>query len=285
VRKIFQKQNLESQISKNGYVVLDVFSEKEIQIFTTLFNEFSEEIIEDFHSSHFSDKRNYKRKVNIEINQILKQKTSEILKSYEPIFSNFMVKRVSATNSMPLHADWTYVDESSLRSISCWIPLVDTTKENGALGVIPYSHLFKPNFRGPRIPSPFHDNNEFIIQKYGKLIPMKKGQCIFYDHRLLHFSPPNNSNKTRPAINVVFTPPEASIYHFLQTESSDETLKFTVSNLAFFTEYEHYKLPELYKDCKVIKQYIQNFSRKEIDTILKKNESIWQKIKGLFAGV
>jgi hypothetical protein len=284
VRKIFQNQNLENKISKNGYVVLDVFSEKEIQIFTTLFNEFSEEITEDFHSSHFSDKRSYKRKVNIEINQILKQKTSEILEKYEPIFSNFMVKKASSTNSMPLHADWTYVDESSFRSISCWIPLVDTTKENGTLGVIPYSHLFKTNFRGPRIPSPFHDNNEFIIQKYGKLIPMKKGQCIFYDHRLLHFSPPNNSDTIRPAINVVFTPLEASIYHFLQTESA-KTLKYTVSDLAFFTEYEHFKIPELFNDCKVIEQSIQNFSRKEIDTILKKNDSIWQKIKGLFVGV
>lgn len=285
MRKIFQNQNLENKISKNGYVVLDVFSEKEIQIFTTLFNEFSEEITEDFHSSHFSDKRSYKRKVNIEINQILKQKTSEILEKYEPIFSNFMVKRASATNSMPLHADWTYVDESSFRSISCWIPLIDTTEENGALGVIPYSHLFKSNFRGPHIPSPFHDNNEFIIQTYGKLIPMKKGQCIFYDHRLLHFSPANNTDKIRPAINVVFTPQEASIYHFLQTESSAETLKYTVSDLAFFTEYEHYKLPELFNDCKVIQQFIQNFSRKEMDTILKKNDSIWQKIKGLFVGV
>jgi len=269
----------------NGFVVLDVFTEKEIQFFMTLFNEFSEEITEDFHSSHFSDKRTYKRKVNSEINQIFKQKTDEILEKYEPIFSNFMVKKASSTYSMPLHADWTYVDESLYRSISCWIPLVDTTKENGALGVIPYSHLFKTNFRGPRIPSPFHDNNEFIIQKYGKVIPMKKGQCIFYDHRLLHFSQPNNSDKIRPAINIVFTPKEANIYHFLQTETSSETLKFTVSDLAFFTEYEHFKLPELYKDCKVIEQSIQNFSREEVENVLRKDKSIWQRIKGLFVGV
>jgi len=272
-------------MSTNGFVVLDVFTEKEIQFLMTLFNEFSEEITEDFHSSHFSDKRTYKRKVNSEINQIFKQKTDEILEKYEPIFSNFMVKKASSTNSMPLHADWTYVDESLYRSISCWIPLVDTTKENGALGVIPYSHLFKTNFRGPRIPSPFHDNNEFIIQKYGKVIPMKKGQCIFYDHRLLHFSQPNNSDKIRPAINIVFTPKEANIYHFLQTETSSETLKFTVSDLAFFTEYEHFKLPELYKDCKVIEQSIQNFSREEVENVLRKDKSIWQRIKGLFVGV
>ena len=45
------------------------------------------------------------------------------------------------------------------------------------------------------------------------------------------------------------------------------------------------KLPELYKDCKVIEQSIQNFSREEVENVLRKDKSIWQRIKGLFVGV
>ena len=282
VRRIFQNNKLEQEITQNGFVVIDLFSDDEIQSLTSLFNQYSFEITEDFHSTHFSNKRAYKKEVNAVINRVIEQKTIHLFEMYQPIFSNFMVKNPSSKSIMPLHADWTYVDENTFRSFACWIPLVDTTFENGALGIVPNSHLFPINWRGPRIPSPFHAFNEYIIQNYGKVIPMKKGQCVVYDHRLLHFSPPNLSSLVRPAINVVFTPKEASIYHYMQTENAKETFKFEISNFGFFTEYEHFEFPDN-KNFNTIHQEITPFSKGEIDRIFLKKRGLWKSIKRLFA--
>lgn len=282
MRPIFIDPKLEQEITEKGYVVLDLFRLDEMNRLYSLFEQFSHEIKEDFHSTHFSDKRAYKRKINSEINNLLEKKTATLLSAYQPIFSNFMVKKPSASNEMPLHADWTYVDENAFRSIACWIPLIETNEMNGTLGVIPFSHLFSTNWRGPKIPSPFHLNNTYIIESYGQLIPFKLGQCVFYDHRLLHYSPANKSDQIRPAINVVFTPKEASVFHYIQNDKPTEITQYEVTDFAFFTEYEHFEQPDFGKKTSILQQNSSTFEKKEIDRLLKNPHSFWKRIMRFF---
>ncbi len=279
MRPIFIDPKLEKDISEKGYVVIDLFSSDELKSLHLLFEQFSNEIKEDFHSTHFSDKRAYKRKINSEINKLLEKKTATLLSAYQPIFSNFMVKKPSASNEMPLHADWTYVDESAFRSIACWIPLIETNEMNGTLGLIPFSHRFITNWRGPKIPSPFHPLNAYILESYGQLIPFKLGQCVFYDHRLLHYSPANKSTQIRPAINVVFTPKEASVFHYIQNQKASEITRFEVSDFAFFTEYEHFEQPDFGKNPTLLQQTIEAFNKEEIDRVLQFQHSFWSRFK------
>jgi hypothetical protein len=81
---------------------------------------------------------------------------------------------------------------------------------------------------------------------------MKAGDAIIYDHRLIHGSPPNLSNKVRLAINMVYIAKESMPVHYVFKNS--EVKMFEV-NKDFFhscmtcneTEMTNYNVREFIK--------------------------------------
>lgn len=102
-----------------------------------------------FHTTHFATDKAFKKKVHDNITAVLEPAVRPFLPNYAAAFGNFMVKEPGGNNPMPLHADWTYVDESQATSLAIWLPLVDTNPENGQLGVIPFSQHLSHDIRGP----------------------------------------------------------------------------------------------------------------------------------------
>lgn len=267
-RVIFQSEDMETTFQKFGFVKVPLLSQEEVnqlRDFYTANNVLSKE---GFQSTHFSKDRVYKRAVQNKIQDIFEDKLNALLHDYKFIFGNFMIKNVGADSRMPIHADWTYVNEPQFQSLGVWCSLVDTNRENGMLGVVPYSQNLDMNFRGPKIPSPFEKYDQYIIERYGKLIPTKAGEIIIYDHRLLHFSPPNLSNELRVAINIVVVPQEAEVYHYTILDKPTTVNKFIVSNQKFFVEYDHFEKPDLGKVDQVFPLEVPALPKKHIDQVL-----------------
>jgi hypothetical protein len=271
---IFRNQALNESFSREGYVVLDVFTDDQMQDFQKYFGSFHADISGHFHSSHFSDNLDYKKAVNRYFNEIAKEALIPLLLEYQAVFSNFMVKDSHPESTMSLHADWTYVDEENFTSLACWFPLISTNEKNGCLGVIPKSHKLPINFRGPKIPSPFHAENEKIIRHFGQLLHMKAGQVIIYDHRLLHYSPANLSGQVRPAINIVLLPKNVEVFHYLKQTSSDKkTIKYSVEDTDFYMHYTHFKTPEKINKTEFLDQIVQPISFEKVQDILNEKRS------------
>jgi hypothetical protein len=243
----------------------------EVNELTTFYNNNKKLGSTNFHSTHFSKDRLFKRNVHEKIISVFEKPLKNILINYNLTFANFMVKELGENSVMPLHADWTYVDEAAFQSLGIWCPLTDTNEKNGMLGVVPCSHNFKPNKRGPKIPSPFHDFNQYIIDNYGKLLPVKAGEVVIYDHRTLHFSPPNLSNNTRIAINIVATPAEATLLHFANFGSLNEIECFQPKDSNFYVEYDHFEKPDQSENSVLLKQDVLLFTKGEVDAIFKQN--------------
>ncbi|CAK9249854.1 unnamed protein product [Sphagnum jensenii] len=155
-----------------------------------------------------------------------------------------MIKPGMNDFAMPLHADWTYVDEDQFRSVAVWIPLIDTNEENGCLGVIEGSHKISEKVRGPNMQQNSYTKDKDWVKKYGKLLPTKAGHAIIFDHALMHFSPPNKFDTIRPALNLSIVPEEAEIYHYCIPEGEKEIEVYKVEDPEFFLKYSHYKRPE-----------------------------------------
>ena len=162
-----------------------------------------------------------------EINQFLINELEDNVKgyfeNYHLILGNYLVKKPQENTFIPIHQDWSFVDESKYYSLSIWCPLVDVDESNGCLQVVPSSHRLSKNIRpAPKYPDSFQNVREYLPD-YLISLPLKAGEAICYDHALLHASPINKSNHFRPAITLGLTHQNAQLcHHFARETSNDE---------------------------------------------------------------
>jgi ectoine hydroxylase-related dioxygenase (phytanoyl-CoA dioxygenase family) len=284
----FTNVELQSVFSEKGYVILPhLLSKNDLDILTMASKRFENEMKEPFHTSHFSSDIHYKASTQTTIVETVFPKIKHYLNDYIPVFANFMVKKANGNNFLQMHADWTYVDEDKYRSISVWIPFVDTNKRNGCLGVIEGSHKFMNKIRGPRIQQNNYERDRIWVKKYGKLLPVNAGDAIVFDHALLHFSPQNETNQFRPALNLSLTPRSADLIHFCVPEGAVEIEKYGVKDLAFFLHYDNWQRPRLGKAIETIPinsiQFIDSHMENYGANYLTKKEQLVSFIRELFS--
>lgn len=242
---MLKDKKLDTILQRDGYILGNFIPSDVLNSLISFYQNNQPNNPDPFHTTHFSKDSSYKKKINDGLIKILQPVWDLLLENSTPIFANFMIKAGDGNNAMPLHADWTYVDEPNYQSIAMWIPLVDTSTENGCLGVIPHSQHLSKHIRGPRITQILPPYDTMLIKKRGKLLPLKKGQAIIYNHRLLHYSSSNNSGYIRPAINISIVPTGIKIFHFTIPEGYKQIHKYAVDDYNFFIHYNNFQLPTL----------------------------------------
>ncbi len=241
---IFKNEEWNSFFNEQGYVVVDFLPAETVKALTAFYNAHPNPFKAEFHTTHFATDKEYKKAAHDTIVELMAPFAKKVLPGHKPVFGNFMVKEAGGNNAMPMHADWAYVDEPENTSVAIWVPLVDTIVENGCLGVIPYSQHISFKIRGPRIQQWQYPVNERLIKEMGKLLPLKAGQAVIYNHRLLHFSPPNNSNSIRVAINLSLVPEGVQMVHYTIPEGSEAVQKYNVDSSDFFIYYDNFQIPQ-----------------------------------------
>ena len=150
------------------------------------------------------------------------------------IFSNFLVKRNGEDSESNPHQDLTIVDENKYLSYSVWVALEDVDVSNGAMRVLPRSHLFDFSLR-PN-PNYYWKYNAVMdeIKKDMTDCPAKKGEALIFAHSLIHGSHKNLSGRHRLACVVSLHPREAELYNFfLDAPESKYVKKYKMSVDAF----------------------------------------------------
>jgi len=242
-QKVLNNFPANSQLMNEGYTVVNFAEETDIDELYRFYEQHPYPTQSPFHTTHFSTDTAYKTSMHQYIVSFLQKALQNQFVNHVPVFANFMVKEGGGGNPMPLHADWTYVEEDVSQSFAVWIPLIDTDVQNGCIGVIPFSCQLSHKIRGPRILQWEAPIGDLLIEKMGKLIPMKKGQALIYNHRTLHYSPPNNSQKIRPAINISLVPQNEPVIHYTIPEGENKILKFIVDDETFFLYYNNFQMP------------------------------------------
>ncbi len=173
-------------------------------------------------------------------------------------YGSFIIKYPNNNLVVKPHQDGTFIDdELSNNSFTCWIPLVDVDINNGCIGLIKGSNKILTNIRP--LPSPYVyrplDKFAASLLPYFELIPMKAGECLIFDNKTFHISPPNLSNKIRPAISMWFTQKNAQLIHYyLKPSTTDKVLKYKIDT-QFFIKYDNQKLARMYENGNLIEDY------------------------------
>ena len=117
----------------------------------------------------------------------------------------------SDQHDLPLHQDWSFVDERAARSISMWIPLQAVDAGNGCMTVVPGSHRHAQPPRAIGSGFRYRDLEPTLRAHHLVDLPMASGEAVFFDHRLIHGSRSNAGPATRLAVGAVLLPESAPL--------------------------------------------------------------------------
>ena len=259
VNTIFKNSDFATRFQEDGYILFPFFCAEEIHQLKNIYDgiHHNEELI--FESTSFIEDSSLKEVVNNQVEFIFKSKIEELFKDYKTLGTSFLTKRAGNNTNMPIHQDWTVVDEDDYSSVTCWIPLIDTTVHNGAMQVIDGSHLFSKALRGPSLPIPFEDIN---LAPYLKTIPLKAGEAIIFNHALIHASHANVSDKERVAVTFGLTHKEAQLLMYYS--KNDKVEKWEMPD-NMFIEYPKIRFaPNIGKLKEVLDYKLQKLSLQEV---------------------
>jgi hypothetical protein len=218
---IFTDPKNETTFRQDGYIVLEQFKPADIQALLAIFSEFEPEHELDAIATVLLSDKDMLRTIHQRVAPIFERCLYPVLNRYKFILGNFVAKRAaSAYGKFPLHQDSTFVEEDEHIGITIWCPLIDVDKHNGCLGVVPGSHRLNNYYRAPCI-LPYPHLLSAIELDYMHYIPMRVGQVMLMDNRVIHGSPSNLSSTMRPVAAGVAIPEAAPLLCCYRDEQSD----------------------------------------------------------------
>ena len=205
------------QFNQKGYVFpLDVFSETEIAIHRAYFDQLIEQQINEGKDAYSINGWHSKQP---EIYDLVTD--SRILDYLEDLLgpdlicwgTHYFCKLPGDTKQVSWHQDASYWPITPSKTVTVWLAIDDADTENGAMKVIPKSHL-----HGQIIFEHSRKEEQNVLgqtvknaEDYG-LAPVdfeiKAGQISLHSDLLLHGSAPNQSDRRRCGLTMRFVPPE-----------------------------------------------------------------------------
>jgi ectoine hydroxylase-related dioxygenase (phytanoyl-CoA dioxygenase family) len=223
---------------RDGYAVMDGLDEGLLAELLRVAEELYSDRAEGFHSSLQSTDVEYRRQVFDTVTPLLEQVAERVFDRYEPFAASLTVKFPGESSELGCHQDWSMVDEFRFRTLNLWIPLVPTTIDNGALRVLPGSHLLLDHLRcSPMNPPRFVSEGTDLPVEQLVPLPLQLGQAVAFDLGVLHGSGPNLTDQWRPAITVAYKPVEAPLLHHFLPSPESETVEVYEVDAAFYTEF------------------------------------------------
>ncbi len=242
--RTFKANALEGQFREHGYVVVDLLDPAACADLRSAYDDLEHgeqwngEFAKGFHTTMYDDRVEYRRQVFSLIDGALSSALEPLLEDHRICLANFTVK-LPGGEPVPGHLDWSFVDETRASSATVWCALEDVAEEEGALTVLHGSHRNVDFIR----PVNVRDYDRHTSVASGDLleVPVRAGQAVIMDNRMVHGSLPNRSGRTRVAASAVVAPRVAPLHHYWMDDDG-ELVRFVIDP-DFFIDYEIGKDP------------------------------------------
>ena len=286
MRNIFHNSEHQIKFQKDGAIILDFLEGQEIEEMKELVSKLAASAQDtgfnkdsSYKLSFFRDSPDYRKKVFNEVGDFFQLKVDRIIKGFKPLIINVFDKE-PGKGEVPVHQNWTFVDESEFFSISVWIPLIDATRKNGTLEVVKGSHGVLTPYRSPTIPWVFQDLFQPLRDKYLEPLEVKLGQCGVIDDSILHWSSDNDSDQVRTAIQLIMIPEEAkAIHYYWDKEQKPNQLEIFEVSPEFYTSFEMHQKPAGVPSLGFVNFTYQNLTEQQlVEIIATNNPEILEKI-------
>lgn len=285
MKSIFKDPVLAETFEREGYVLLDLLDQAAVDRIGEVLNQNAFPFENTFYSSSFISDKRQKQMISQQLEAIIDPLMIPHLITHKKLGAVFLIKPPGPSSVMPIHQDWTVVDETQYDAITVWIPLQDTNVGNGCIRVLPGSHRLSMALRAPTLQNPLQD----ILPEAEKMmqpLPMKAGQAFIFSHALLHASFPNLSTEPRIAVAYGVVHQEAQLMYYFR-EQAGEPLELLGVPEDFFLNYPapgqrpegavRIKVLENYRETTISLAHFRHYYG-----IKEKKPGLWQRIRQLF---
>ena len=286
MQRVFKDPKLQIQLENDGFLTVPFLSPDEVNDLRVAHERLHVYGGQGTHVSMFVPDYAYRKSVDEVIKQAFARSCNALFDDHKMLYANFMMKEPDEHSEFPVHQDWTYVDESKWRSIAVWCPLQDCDEQNGTLQMLKGSHKFITAPRGPFVDWAYQGLEEEIKQKYLTNVPLKAGEAVIWEHRVVHYSPPNVGKETRLAATVILTPNKAKTYHYLhRNEQPTNQLDRLTTDTDFYLRYKIGELPDNFADtAEAVKIGMEKLNAQQLAELYKKHNqtSVLDRILSFF---
>lgn len=236
---IFIDPGLQKQFEQDGFVKIKLLPNETLALLNEKCSGYFPEDSEYFFSSSYLNDFEKKEKISNEIVHLISPSLASYFVNYRSIGAAFLIKGKGAKSEMPMHQDWSIVEESIYFALNVWIPLVPTDETNGTLEVMKGSHNWINAKRAPTLPFPFEGHQEKIKQHLS-IINTEPGEVVVLNQALIHYSKPNLSGKIRPAITLGVVSKQADLGLFYWDKENPNQLEKFEQEDDFLLKFENF---------------------------------------------
>lgn len=214
MRPLLRDPALQQQFERDGFVTVRLLSLGQVQSLLALY---SRTVRETEVSGLYESSRKNPYALNRLINEAIREQVGAVA---EDIFlpckiygGTFMVKSHLDSEMLPLHQDWSVVEEDRYATLFVWCSLVDVSPRNGGIFALPGSHRWFGSLRSGSYPSNRHILPERLHRNV-RDVPLLAGEAILYSDALFHGSHANNGDADRIVVTARVTEEAAPLVYF-----------------------------------------------------------------------
>ena len=214
MKPLLKDPSLQADFERDGFVVVRLFTSEQTSLLLDLYRRY---IQEDKVSGLYESSRHNNYQVNRSINEAVREQVAlagqDLFLPSKIYGGSFMVKSHAESEVLPLHQDWSVLEEQKYSTLFVWCPLMDVSVVNGCLFVLPGSHVYFQSLRSGSYPS-----DRFILppdlHRHTQDIPLRAGEAVLYSDQVFHGSYANNGSGDRVVVTARVMEQEADLVYF-----------------------------------------------------------------------
>lgn len=209
---VIKDESIKQAIERDGYKVVQLMDQPLIEELTAIYHKYHDRDPGNggmFYSLYSQDIE-YRKNVNREVLEALEPTFKKLFKDYRAVLGSFIIKHQGPKSEFNLHQDSTGLNEWKYSPLSFWMPLQETTVENGCMWVLPKSHGWFSPYRSISFPSMFEKHQD-MLRPYLVPVELKLGEVLLFDNRIVHMSGMNLSEFPRVIVMSGIFPKEAQL--------------------------------------------------------------------------
>jgi hypothetical protein len=241
---VVKDESIKVRLENDGYAIVSIMDQSLIEELTAIYAKHHSKETDNggmFYSLYSQDIA-YRKQINTELGAQLESTYDALFQDYKTVINSFIIKHPGPKSEFYLHQDSTGLNEWKHSPLSVWMPLQDTTIENGCMWMIPKSHKWFSPYRGIAFPSMFEANQK-LLQPYLKPIEVKLGEVLLFDNRMVHLSGGNHGKHPRVIVMSGVFPKHADLLACYRDVANNGPLEifgqdddFLLKNLNFYID-------------------------------------------------